>query len=41
VRWQSATPVNPPLAESIMISTASQLGISFTSRGVVLEQPTP
>jgi hypothetical protein len=41
VRWQSAAPVNPPLAESIMISTASQLGISFTSRGVVLEQPTP
>lgn len=34
VRWQSGEPANPPLVESIMISTASQLGISFTSRGV-------
>ena len=34
VRWQSREPVNPPLTESVMISTASQLGISFTSRGV-------
>ena len=34
VRWQSETAVNPPLVESVMISTASQLGISFTSRAV-------
>jgi len=41
VRWQSKTPTSPPLAESIMISTASQLGISFTSRGVPVSEPTP
>jgi len=34
VRWQSQAPVNPPLTEGIMISTASQLGISFVTRGV-------
>ncbi len=36
VRWEAATPVNPPIAEGIMISTASQLGISFTSRAQVI-----
>jgi hypothetical protein len=36
VRWESAEPVSPPIAEGIMISTASQLGISFTSRGQVV-----
>lgn len=41
VRWQSDTPVNPPLVESIMISTASQLGISFVSRGVPIIETTP
>ena len=41
VRWQSDTPVNPPLVESIMISTASQLGISFISRGVPINETTP
>jgi len=41
VRWQSAEPVNPPLTESIMISTASQLGISFTSRGVPILETQP
>ena len=41
VRWQSKTPTNPPLTESIMISTASQLGISFTSRGVPVSEPIP
>ncbi len=41
VRWQSSAPVNPPLAESIMISTASQLGISFTSRGVPIVETAP
>lgn len=41
VRWQSAEPVNPPLAESVMISTASQLGISFTSRGLPILEAQP
>ena len=41
VRWQSAEPANPPLVESIMISTASQLGISFTSRGVPIVETAP
>jgi hypothetical protein len=41
VRWQSGEPANPPLIESIMISTASQLGISFTSRGVPIVESTP
>ena len=41
VRWRSAEPVNPPLTESIMISTASQLGISFTSRGVPIVDTAP
>ena len=41
VRWQSSVPANPPLAESIMISTASQLGISFTSRGVPIVETAP
>lgn len=33
VRWQSDTPVNEPLIEAIMISTASTQGISWKSRG--------
>jgi hypothetical protein len=36
VRWEAASPVSPPIAEGIMISTASQLGISFTSRARVI-----
>jgi hypothetical protein len=38
IRWKSDQPVNPPIAEGIMISTASQLGISFTSRGQVIQE---
>ena len=38
IRWKSDQPVNPPIAEGIMISTASQLGISFTSRGQVIKE---
>jgi hypothetical protein len=41
VRWQSESAVNPPLVESVMISTASQLGISFTSRGVPVATSNP
>ena len=37
VRWQSDQPVAEPLIESVMISTKTQQGISFTSRGRVLE----
>jgi len=33
IKWESEKPVNPPMIESIMISTQSQQGISFTSRG--------
>jgi hypothetical protein len=33
VEWKSDKSVNPPIAESIMIGTQSQQGISFTSRG--------
>jgi hypothetical protein len=36
VAWESDKPVNPPIAESIMIGTQSQQGISFTSRGRVI-----
>ncbi len=37
VRWQADKPVVAPLIESVMISTKTQQGISFTSRGRVLE----
>lgn len=33
VEWYSEEPINPPIIESVMIGTQSQLGISFTSRG--------
>jgi len=36
VAWQAEKPVNPPVAEAIMIGTQSQQGISFTSRGQVI-----
>lgn len=36
VKWESAVSVNPPLIEAIMISTRSQQGISFISRGQVI-----
>ncbi len=38
VQWEASTAVSPPIVEGIMISTASQLGISFTSRGQVIPQ---
>ena len=38
VKWVSDTPLTPPLIESIMIGTKSQQGISFTSRGQVIEE---
>ncbi|MEE4314168.1 MAG: DUF3124 domain-containing protein [Desulfofustis sp.] len=36
VVWQAESPVNPPIIETVMIGTQSQLGISFTSRGQAL-----
>lgn len=38
VRWKSAVPVNPPMVETVMIGTSSNLGISFTSPGRVIEE---
>lgn len=37
VAWRAEQPVAEPLIESVMISTKTQQGISFTSRGRVLE----
>ena len=36
VQWQAVQPVNPPIAECIMIGAQSGQGISFTSRGRAL-----
>lgn len=33
VKWHADKPINPPIMETVMIGTQSQLGISFTSRG--------
>lgn len=37
VEWQSEKPINPPIIETVMIGTQSQLGISFTSRGQAIQ----
>jgi len=37
VKWKSKTKVNPPLIEGVMIGTRSGQGISFVSRGQVIE----
>lgn len=34
VEWRAEAPVNPPIMETVMISTAHGQGISFTGRGV-------
>jgi len=39
VRWAADREVNPPIIESIMIGTQMQQGISFTSRGQVIQVP--
>jgi len=36
VEWKANHPVNPPIVESVMISTKAAQGISFTSRGRVI-----
>lgn len=38
VEWSAPQPVTAPVVESIMISTRSSLGISFTSRARVLAE---
>lgn len=38
VEWQSEKPINPPILETVMIGTQSQLGISFTSRGQAVQK---
>jgi hypothetical protein len=38
VKWKSNTKVNPPLIEGVMIGTRSGQGISFVSRGQVIEE---
>ena len=38
VKWSSLKKVNPPIIETIMIGTKGQQGISFSSRGVAIEE---
>lgn len=38
VRWRSDAKVSEPLIETVMISTSTQQGISFTSRGRALKE---
>lgn len=38
VVWEAEKPTNPPIIETVMIGTQSQLGISFTSRGQALQK---
>lgn len=38
VRWNANTTMNAPIIEAIMVGTGSQQGVSFTSRGVPLDE---
>lgn len=38
VKWKSEGKVTEPIMESVMVSTATQQGISFTSRGQAIEE---
>lgn len=38
LRWEAAGAVHAPLMESVMVGTQSQLGLTFTSRGVVIAE---
>lgn len=38
IKWQANGTVNAPIVESVMIGTLTQQGISFTSRGQVIEE---
>ncbi len=37
VKWNAKQKINPPIIETVMIGTQSQLGVSFTSRGEAIE----
>lgn len=41
VNWRSEQPVNPPVIEAVMISTSQQQGISFLSKGRLLQERQP
>ncbi|MBW4462303.1 MAG: DUF3124 domain-containing protein [Nodosilinea sp. WJT8-NPBG4] len=41
VDWQSAAPVSAPVVEAVMISTASQQGLSFVSPARVIDELQP
>ncbi|PZV09347.1 MAG: hypothetical protein DCF32_02695 [Leptolyngbya sp.] len=41
VEWQSAVPVSDPVVEAVMISTASQQGMSFVSPARIIENLQP
>jgi hypothetical protein len=38
IKWQAEKKISSPLVEAIMITTRMQLGISFTSRGVIIDK---
>ena len=38
VTWMAEKPISPPLAESVMIGTAGQQGISYSSVGRVIRE---
>ncbi len=38
VRWRADAALNEPVVESVMIGTANSQGISFTSRGVAIQE---
>ncbi|MCX5884137.1 MAG: DUF3124 domain-containing protein, partial [Deltaproteobacteria bacterium] len=41
VRWKSEAKVTEPIVETVMISTRTQQGISFTSRGQAIKEDNP
>ncbi|WP_017302468.1 DUF3124 domain-containing protein [Nodosilinea nodulosa] len=41
VQWQAKAPVSDPVVEAVMISTASQQGMSFVSPGRVIDELRP
>lgn len=38
IKWSADKKVNPPVVESIMIGTKQQQGISFLSKGIVINE---
>jgi len=38
IKWSADKEVNPPVVESIMIGTKQQQGISFLSKGIVINE---